>query len=259
MSDNSSMMMVVVIGGIMCCGMSCVGGLAGWYMYDPTLGGLLPGPALDGYTAAPLPAGDTPIVADPPPATDITPGKDVYIFSQLCADEPSGPRASILAGKSSTNAVGMSCDYKPENGYSKLWRFTKTGSLYYIELGTTKKYLTANPDATATTGDQLILATKSGNENKELKVRQQWYISRNATGGRSISLSQNAITKTFPGPTSGTKVKYRYLCFGAGEYTASRCAKTDGATPWMWFDSAESKWQFRLTKSTTPKMNQSCT
>ena len=244
MSDNSSMMMVVVIGGIMCCGMSCVGGLVGWYVYDPTLNGLLPGPSPDGYGGSGPPAGDAPPVADPPPDTGISGTQDAYIFHKGCSDVTSGARYSLLAGHPTTGDVQMSCQTGEVNGYIKKWRFTKigNGTLYYIQLrgsATSKSlYLTV-------VEGKLWVMKKETSSDPQKKAMQQWSISSSNADGRTIAVSA-MHTKPF------NDKKYRYLSFSAD----GRCAT--GGKPWMWFDPSETQWQFRYAKSTTPKMNRNC-
>ena len=217
MGDNSSMMIVVLVGGVMCCGMSCVGGLAAWYIKDPTLGGLLGDPVASPY------GGDGP----PPPADGFFPSgytvnkvrKPVYILDKTsfpgkvrylamnplprvdCENEPA-KWAPWFDGSNLTEwGIGVNRRCKHINDdradlYSAKWVFVpyknnkdvESKDLFYIKLAKApatcggELYLTAVKPGEGPRGEGfwgLGIKTKMTGTNAQ---RQQWYARKKKNG-----------------------------------------------------------------------------
>ena len=88
--------------------MSCVGGLAAWYVADPTLNGLLKDPAAEDdtnpYGDGPPGGGDT----DPASAASIPQNKKTYIFNIKCKELSKSTLLSA-SGTDPERSIGMWC------------------------------------------------------------------------------------------------------------------------------------------------------
>lgn len=213
MGDSSSMMMVLVIGGSMASAMSCVGGLAAWYVADPTLNGLLKDPAAEDdtnpYGDGPPGGGDT----DPASAASIPQNKKTYIFNIKCKELSKSTLLSA-SGTAPERSIGMWC--KNESNAAK-WILEPTTKskypVYYIKNVRYGKYL----------GDQLVLGDK-GKTNKF-----KWKISWNNKTEKTFSI-QNVETKYY------LSVNPPHGCKFGGEQ----------GSPWLEKSSADySHWQFK--------------
>lgn len=164
------MMMVLVIGGSMASAMSCVGSLAGWYLYDPTLNGLL-SPKDD--TTPYGPPAENPPAESSASTAGIPKKKKTYIFSPGCKD-----KASLLSasGINSTGGVGMWC--KNVNNAAK-WILIPTSSTakyptYYIKNVRYDKYLNSTSD------NSLILGS----------AKKTWKLSWNNKTDKTYSIQE---------------------------------------------------------------------
>ncbi len=243
------MMMVVLIGGVMCCGMSCVGGLGLWYMKDECLGGVLcPATSTASDSTTTGDSTSTSTAADP--AATVPTGSDVYLYSKLCADGGGG--YSVLSGNPSAadnNHVQMGCKIGRTDGWKTFWKIEKgPNKFYYINLSGTKQYLTWEDDGTTdSNGKQKgkpVLRDKTKDPN--YIYRQLWWIGKQSDGSLSLSLSES----------KNQTVGGRYLSY---HYEACSNPKSVNA-PWAWGkEGHHSKWGIRKKGDKSgPKMGNSC-
>lgn len=123
----------------MALGMSCVGGLAGWYLHDPTLGGLI--------KDKDDPYGGTPIDEEEPVTANTIPvNKKTYIFHTGCVDEGKPSTLLSASNNSDSEGVGMWC----QGGTQAKWILEPTSKVkyptYYIKNVKYSKYLKGAAD-----------------------------------------------------------------------------------------------------------------
>lgn len=236
------MMMVLVIGGSMALAMSCVGGLAGWYLYDDTLGGLLSEKG-DGSGSG---DDDDEDEKDAPEAGGSIPlNKAVYIFNKGCKDTKGYSLLSVYTPKANELAH-MQCNPK----MNSKWVITKAkDKYYYIRPQGTNLYLTFSVDApnySLHDGDSETttpnpkpkgpaLSEKMSGSNLK---KQQWYIGKHKNGGYTLTVSKS-ISSIFK--------NHRYMSI-----TETLCKKNinwkqNNANLYYWTDGkgAGAEWQFK--------------
>lgn len=238
MSDNSSMMMVVLIGGVMCCGMSCVGGLGMWYLKDPCMNGILcpagTGGASDSTTTTPSDSTSTSTSTGTPdaPAASVPIDKAVYIWHKGCAAAAStsnGARYTILSGYAGQTdyPVQLGCRGEPGDQWGTKWRFQKANgetNLYWVRHEKSKKFLTAS-----TENPKFRLQEQSA--DAKIRWGQLWYIGKGSDGGVTLSLSKNALRK------GGQPETWRHLAwndqFCDGKFGDGERANRTANDPWF--------------------------
>ena len=192
---DSSMMMVVMLGGVMSLCMSCVGGIGGFLLMDPTLGGLLVPPA----AAVPGPTGSDPPV--PGPSDDsssgggIVPKKPYYLmYGTTKWDNGS----LLLKLNSCTDKPVITC-YSPSNDALYQWIFEKPSSKSKTFMIRNKacvdKYLSFS-DAWASAGVWSYTAEMRPKLTGADRARQEWYVKKGDNGitiaNKMVNTSVNA-------------------------------------------------------------------
>lgn len=195
------MMMVVMLGGLMSLCMSCVGGIGGFYLMDPTLGGLLTPAA-----SAPVPAptgSDPPAPAPPGGGNEPSSGgngivvKKPYLLMYSTAKNWDGKARFLHVEKCGDNEkVKVNC-YSPDKATKGeiFWIFEKgSKSNTYLIRGKScaGKYLTF--------GDKFQTASYSGYDallRPKLtgadRAKQEWYVKKTEDG---ITIANSYVNKT---------------------------------------------------------------
>lgn len=248
------MMMVVVIGGVMCCGMSCVGGLGAWYLKDATLGGLL-SPAVASSPEGSTPDGSPgPSTADPP-AAGVPTDKAVYIWHKGCAAATIKKRFTILAGNANEKEVPvqLGCRSEPGGDWGTLWRFQKAKekNLYYVRHEKSKKYLTASNKLDVFKFELVDAISNDVN----IRWGQLWYIGKGSDGGVTLTLSQNALKN------GGKDTTYRNLAWNDQFCNGDPGSHSNRQANDPWFskdtDPKQTLWGIKVPRDAN-KMNNKC-
>jgi hypothetical protein len=157
MSDSSSMMMVMMMGMMGSCVLSVVGGLGGWYLVDPTLGGLLED----------LGADDTPPVETPPGDASTTSGaipldQKVYIHGILENCDGNASHTLLYAGD---DKVDVNCERPDSTKDNYLWTISAKKSdkwtYYTIKNAGKSKFLSVADNKLALDGKETLWRLKA--------------------------------------------------------------------------------------------------
>lgn len=248
MSDNSSMMIVVLVGGVMCCGVSCAGGLGFWYWKDPTMGGLFGSTAAASSDAAP--SSDAAATSDSASSASAasaggggttnaagipTPDTPTIIYSSQCKHGGDSTISTMITGimNSEDTAlnkypnVGLACDVAETNlKHTWLLKSAGGGKFYYIVNRAWGQGYYLGID-----GTQQRLRERNGMAEKDVKY-VQWSIEDNGKKWQ---------TKTFALKNRGT-----------GQYLASKLENCNTWEKSLAFtsDKKNSKWSFVALPST---------
>jgi hypothetical protein len=240
------MMMVLVIGGSMAIGMSCVGSLAGMYLYDPSFFDRLLGKVPEdpyGGDGTGLGGDDSPVTPTKykPPIDKVG-----YIFNQGCKPNDDKPVYSLLSANSDhLTETTMNCK---TNGNHTKWRFQRAGAdnYYYIRNEQTKTYLT--------TGDKPwpTLSPKLSGENAR---KQKWYLGTPDGGGSGFTLTVSQKTPGLrtctAGSTNGCESDKTF------RYLGSSCS--DASSLFSWTNGKGNQvWNFKLVGANSPSARAKC-
>ena len=223
---DSSMMIVVLVGGMACCAsVACVGSLGAWYMKDPCLGGLLPPCA----TTAPPPGVTTKTTSIPrnvplwfryesPKCTKLTArflgwnfeGK--YGGREMCTYTPMGSVTLVPYPTSSKNTVFIKITDRPT------WIDPDTNAALAEDL-----YFTAYGD-----GGEFQVSVKKKETDPLLMIKQLWITSTKSNGK---VLLRNKSYSTYLGVPSSD-------CSQVGIRGVASIPANDG---WKWSTTAPNK------------------